>query len=164
MYEAYLRSYDAFTSNIRSVWHPVSTAAVYASLSGARDIITTLWKKGGVDGIVAVQMLAGIMGWFNANYVDSNGEVKWDALNQPVNAGIMDGAKGAAVEVVNTAKAAGSAIDDLAKKLEAAMKTAWWTTIGLVVAGLSVAGLLAWKLLGSDAGRTVVQHYLPGKR
>lgn len=164
LYAGYLRAFDGLVDNIHSVWHPISTASVLLSLQAAREVIASAWATGGVDAIVAVQMLAGIIGWFNANYVDVDGNVKWDALNQPVNAGVIQGAQTAAQAVVDTAKKAGKLAGDVLQKGEDALSTAWWTTALLALGGLIIVGLLGWRLLGSESGRAMVAKYLPAKR
>lgn len=161
LYEGYLRAYDALINDIFSAWHPVSTGTVTTALRAARSKIVDLWAKGGVSAIMAVQMLAALMGWFNATYRRPTGEVDWPALNQPVNAGVIAAANDAAKATVDAAKAAGKAVGDGLKDVA---KTAWWTTTGLVLAGMAVVVLLGWKLIGSGAGQAAVARYLPGKR
>lgn len=156
MYNAYLKAYDNLTDSIHSTFHPVSTGAVVTSMQGARQAATDAWARGGSDRVVALQTLASLMGWFNANYVDSNGNVKWDALNQPVNAGIISGAKDAAKSTVDAAKAVGKLGKKILDKADDAASTLWWTAVigGAVV--LVGGGLLAWKAMDSGTARSLI--------
>lgn len=157
LYEAYLKSYDGFVANIYSVWHPLTSGATMTALRGARDVATGWWDHGGIEAPMALQLLAGVMGWFNANFVDGNGGVKWDALDKPVNAAVVEGAHEAAAAVVNAAKDAGQYVGDK-------LKMAWWMTVGLVAGGIATVALLAWAVLRSQTGQAVATHYLTGGR
>lgn len=154
LYAAYLKSFDNLLSSIGSFWHPLSTNATFFALHGARDAITDAWGSGSVLGrIAAVQQLAGLMGWYNANYAQPDGSVDWKSLDTPVNAGIINGA-GA------VAKNAADAVKNLAGKAEDAAKTAWWTFViggAVVVAG---GGFLIWKALDSGTARAALERGL----
>jgi hypothetical protein len=161
LYDAYLRAYDGLINSIVSAWHPVNSGAVFMAMQGARKAVADLWAQGGVSSIEAVQVLAGLMGWFNANYVNSDGSVNWSGLNQPVNAAVIENAQAAAQTVVQAAKDAGQNIGDTLNK---AASIAFWVPVLLIGGAVFVAGLLGWKLLGSDAGKAVAARYLPGRR
>ena len=151
VYAAYLRALDNLISSVTSVWHPATSNATFYALHGARQAIVEAWWSGTPEGrIGAVQQLAGLIGWFNANYMRPDGAVDWKALDQPVNAGIINGSRAAAQAVADVTDAAAGAA-----------KTAWWTFVIGGAAVVGVAALLIWKAMDSGTARAAVERMAP---
>ena len=163
IYRSYLGAWDNTVKTVttRYIAHPVTSRSFDVFSSAMRRSITDTWQKGDRGSqIAAIQMLAGMIGYFNARFVSSTGEIDWDSLGDETWAGIAEITADATEAVVDATTAAGKAVVDGAKDIVNGAKDiagAGWSMIQvLVYGGLSVAAailiVMAWKHGGAVVG------------
>ena len=164
LYSRYLKAFQNAVAPVCSAWirHPITSRAMIPFVSGFTSAITDAWKAAGSDAkaqFTVIQMLAGVTGYFNATYVDSNGEIRWDDLGTDTMQGINE-------STVEATIAAGNAVADTAKNIadgaKNAVSTAWWTSVGLLGGVLLIGGVVLYKVVGTSAGQSAIARYTGG--